>query len=164
MVVNKEALIITPPQEFRLSKSARKHIRIEKSLKHKQEANDYRLYEINSPKKIKERRISIINNIEEYLSSDKDFNQYKNLSLFETKKRIALMEGISFEERKTKETSVDFILKNWGESGSSKKISLYLWFLNKACPQDFNDLMIIDQNNKNKLVLLRDQALGKKSR
>lgn len=164
MAVNKEALIITPPQEFRLSKSARKHIRIEKSLKHNQEAIDYRLHELNSPKKIKERQINVVSDIEEYLSLDKDFNQYKNLSLFETKKRIALMEGIPFGERKPKETSIDFILKNWEEDGSSKKISLYLWFLSKACPEDFEDLMIVDQNNKNKLVLLRDQALNKKSR
>ena len=163
MTANKEALTIVPSQKLRLSKTIRENIPVEKSLKNNQETDDYLLHELNSPKKIKERKISTINNIEEYLFLDKDFNQYKNLSLSEIKKRIAAMEDIPFSKRKPKETTTDFILKNWEEYGSSKKINLYLWFLNKACPQDFKDLMIVDQKSRNKLVLLRDQALKRKS-
>ncbi|MCX6725817.1 MAG: hypothetical protein NT052_00665 [Candidatus Shapirobacteria bacterium] len=156
-MVNKELLIIeTSP----LSKSARKHIRLEKSLGHSEQAHEYYLGEINSPKKIKKREMNILGSIEEVLGNDLDY--YKKLSLPEIEKNIIEMEGFLTSERQPSETTENFILKAWKEEKGSKKVNLYLWLLSKVHPQELNDLMIVDEKNRNKIFLLRDQAIFNK--
>ena len=161
-MANNEVLIIAPPQEAHpLSKSVCKHIRIEKSLGHDQQAKEYHLQEINSPKELRKRRINFSERAEGFLGNR--LNPYKDFSLPEIEEKIVSMEGVSTSERQMGKTAEDFILKAWGDGKDSGEINLYLWFLNKIYPKDLEDLMIVDEKNRNKLFLLRDQAIAKRN-
>jgi len=147
-MANNETLIVSPPQELLLPKTA-------------SESLDDRLEELNSPDEIKKRKMHVVNSLEELLNSRLD--KYKELSLSETEEKIILMEGVPTSERQPAKTTENFILKTLIEEKSSEKVNLYLWLLNKIHPDDFDYLMIVDEKNRNKLFLLRNQDLAKKN-
>lgn len=147
-MANNETSIISPSQEPLLPKTA-------------SEPLDYRLEELNSPDEIKKRKMHAVNSLEELLGSRLD--NYKKLSLSEIEEKIIIMEGVPTLERQPVKTTENFIIKILEEEKSSEKVNLYLWLLDKIHPDDLDYLMIVNEKNRNKLFLLRDQGLAKKN-
>jgi len=115
----------------------------------------------NSSEEIEKRKTSFLKSVEDLLGSS--LNSYKDLSLPEVEKEIANMEGVPTSVRQPNETAEVFILKAWKEEKGSRKVNLYLWLLDKVYPQELEYLMIVDEKNRNKIFLLRDQALKEMS-